>query len=362
MINHIVIEKLLVKMILWQLIIYGKITMLSYIKFLPFDLINELSCYLSYKTCRRLLSTLGNINTDNVWKYKIIHEFDVPSTTCDTILPLHIKYIELKSDIASDFGTDIFGYPRDFCNSLTEEEVLNLVKYYKTTWFKMYDKSPIFLCTYYAAQGNAPKFIETYENHGESIVIDLDDQLYRSALTSKSQEIVEFIKQKLDTDDLELVQSSLHYMNGNLTFIKEHISKKAHCIYEAIEHKQWAVVDYVMTQNIDLEDYSLVGLIRSKNIDKCKQYIVGNIFDRYAYNDYVIHSCATGVVDILDYVLSLINCDIQSLKNCLKYALHYYHLDNALYLYNKIKSHNEDVHFPLEEKLQDLIEKFEELT
>ena len=253
--------------------------MSTYINLLPFDLIPLLSCCLSYRTCHRFLTLFSIDRRDQVWRYKIRNELNLPDTTfTNTILPLDIRYLELKASSRTDFGTELFYYLTSFCQSLTEMEVLEIFGNFKDA-----QSFPEFLCIYYSRRGEVDKFITTYLNYDNKIWGDPDETVYTTALNSPSPKIVEFIKEVLDKDEvLDDTETALHYITGNTKFVRENIQKDCFFkFYHAARHKQWQVIDYLISQNVEISSDLYTGLIESKNCEKIEYY-----FSKYStYED-----------------------------------------------------------------------------
>ena len=330
---------------------------------MPLDLVKELSCYLSYRTCRRLLTIFPNINSDDIWTYKIMNEFDLPYTVCNTVLPLHIRYIELKSDTCSDLGTDLFGYPRPFSHSLAELEVFELLNHFKKDWFTMMDRSADFLCTYYAQQGNAEKFIETYEQNEKHISSACTDELYVNALSSSSAKISKYIREKLHPDEIETTETVLYYSNCTIDSIRKRDivtikrDQKFIQIYHILaEHKHWDVIDHLLNRGLNPNSELIYASIYLRNIDKLKYYY--NKCDILNKHSILDSACDNGILDTIEYILSLDNFRIEYLTHAFKYAVHYYHIDIAIYLHNKLNERNVEMDFPLQKLLNELTEKF----
>ena len=324
---------------------------------LPFDLIKELCCYLSYRTSRRFLTMFSNINSEEVWKYKIRNELCLSVNSYNsTVLPLHIRYLELKSCVYSDFGTDLFYYMTFFCPSLTEKEVLELFENFKASKY-----FPENLCMYYINQKNADKFIETYTKHKDNLIVEGTNDLYTMALNSGIQKIIEFLQQTCDTEEINITKRVLYYINGNLNFILDDIKNRDYYLYryyQLVKNKHWSIIDYLISQNYIEDIHELYeGLISIRDIDKIKYYFE---ICKYNYDDSILlleFCCDSGLVEIVDIVNSYMKFDKQVLSGGFEYCIEHNHLDIAIYLHDKLKQQNIEIDFSLEQLLNKLIEK-----
>src|SRR5581483_1539412 len=82
-----------------------------YLKFLPFELIQELFCYFNHQTTCSLLEFL-NFSPEKsikIWQYKILNELKYDKSYFEhTIMPFDRKYLELKSNQSVDYGSEAF--------------------------------------------------------------------------------------------------------------------------------------------------------------------------------------------------------------------------------------------------------------
>ena len=80
---------------------------MTYFSILPIDLLLEQSLYLNHLDAQKYCSVFKSC--DNVWLYKIRKELNFEDfKSSDTVLPLHLKYLELKSITGVDFGSEYF--------------------------------------------------------------------------------------------------------------------------------------------------------------------------------------------------------------------------------------------------------------
>lgn len=80
---------------------------MTFFSILPVDLLLEQSLYFNYPDTQTYCSLLKFC--DSVWLYKIRKELNFDDfRATDTVLPLHLKYLELKSITGVDFGSEYF--------------------------------------------------------------------------------------------------------------------------------------------------------------------------------------------------------------------------------------------------------------
>ena len=79
---------------------------MTYFLLLPSDLILEQSLYLNYPETEQYCLVLQRKTCDSIWQYKIKKElkYELP----ETVIPWSLKYLELKSIVGVDFGTEYF--------------------------------------------------------------------------------------------------------------------------------------------------------------------------------------------------------------------------------------------------------------
>ena len=79
---------------------------MTFFSILPVDLLLEQSLYFNYPDTQTYCSLLKSC--DSIWLYKIRKELNFDDfKAADTILPLSLKYLNLKSVTGVDFGSNI---------------------------------------------------------------------------------------------------------------------------------------------------------------------------------------------------------------------------------------------------------------
>ena len=83
-----------------------------YFHLLPRDLILESALYLNYMETQTYCLALQIQSCDSIWHYKMVKELSISSPLdLNTVLPLSLKYLELKSVTGVDFGSEYFLEP-----------------------------------------------------------------------------------------------------------------------------------------------------------------------------------------------------------------------------------------------------------
>src|SRR5581483_12526339 len=84
-----------------------------YFSLLPSDLILEEALYLNHSQTEIYCLLFDEIFCNNIWIYKIRKELKFTKfISTETVLPLSLKYLELKSLTRIDFGSEYFREPR----------------------------------------------------------------------------------------------------------------------------------------------------------------------------------------------------------------------------------------------------------
>src|SRR5581483_9890689 len=87
---------------------------MNYLKdYLPRDILYELCLYLKYHEIYTMFSIDKDffplLESRHLWQWKFKHEFNLDISGLDkSLLPLHMKYIELRSVSNVDWDSDLF--------------------------------------------------------------------------------------------------------------------------------------------------------------------------------------------------------------------------------------------------------------
>ena len=335
---------------------------MTYFLLLPSDLILEHSLYLNHPETEQYCTVLQRKSCDNIWQYKIKKElkYELP----ETVIPWSLKYLELKSIVGVDFGTEYF---KDFKTILTravrvKDKILRekLLKYF----FNIIDRRKI---------DDA-----IYRDWLESIIVGTiamnDRDLYNFYLAKANDkkiylhmntlEVYGYAEQGLDEQAKEMNLSNLwrsEYLiskglarGGHLELLKKYLpdlntGEFNSVLREAAHYNQETVVEYLVKLNrsdpskypVFTTDfcYSLIEY----NRPNFSWYIMNMLHNEpwsYMYS-LILPAARSGLVSLLEKFFSIkINQSDESPYNLISqlvidWSFQYNHLDTTLFLLEK---------------------------
>jgi len=337
-----------------------------YFSLLPSDLILEEALYLNHSQTEIYCLLFDEIFCNNIWIYKIRKELKFTKfISTETVLPLSLKYLELKSLTRIDFGSEYFREPRILIERAVRVKDTNLrrqlvdylfdlpnIKDEKITTYRFY---MYILFTGLLAINDTElyeKYLNIYKRNDQQWAMAINYNLIATQAYAEAGNIeqAEIYRTSAYIDKFFIAVGLAR--GGHLQLLKPYIASLSFSdlikiLEQAAEFTQENVVNYLFNIFLEKVNQYYGQYPKSETYDFYNKLICNNnpdftlsIIKRFVPErlDYLVESAAKAGLTSVMLEISTYNPEVLNTSLIDKQAYNYNHIDTLLYIKHNLSA------------------------